>query len=148
MGGNYDPNYKPKKARFVVGVKVLVFNKDGELLILKRSSKTKVGKLWSFPGGAINEGEGVQEAAQREAQEETQMDIGELKVFDVTTINKGKKDESIVIGFSALAKNENIKLNWEHDGYKWINYQKVQDYNLTPYADYIIKKYTKWHSIV
>ena len=54
----------------------------------------------------------------------------------------------IVIFLSMRLGNENIKLNWEHDGYKWINYQKVQDYNLTPYADYIIKKYTKWHSIV
>lgn len=142
--GEYNPDYKPRKARFVVGVKVLVFDKKGKLLILKRSSKTKVGGLWSFPGGTIDKGEDVQEAAIRETHEETKLDIGNIKIFDVTTINKGKKDESIVVGFTALVKNRKIKLNWEHDKYKWIDSRKSQEYNLTPYANYIVDRYIKW----
>jgi len=137
--GEYNPDYKPRKARFVVGVKVLVFDKKGKLLILKRSSKTKVGGLWSFPGGTIGKGEDVQEAAIRETLEETKLEIGNIKVFDVTTINKGKKDESIVVGFTASVKSGKIILNWEHDEYKWIDSRKSQEYNLTPYANYIVE---------
>ena len=70
MSREYNQNYKSRKALFIVGVKVLVFDNNGMLLILKRSSKTKVGGLWSFPGGSIDKGEDVQEAAKRETQEE------------------------------------------------------------------------------
>ncbi len=143
MSREYNQNYKSRKALFIVGVKVLVFDNNGMLLILKRSSKTKVGGLWSFPGGSIDKGEDVQEAAKRETQEETKLDIESIKVFNVTITNKGKKDESIVIGFTASAKHKRIKLNWEHDKYKWIDVRKSQEYDLTPYAYYIVEQYIK-----
>jgi len=55
-------------------VAVLV-EKDGKFLLVKRSQPPRKG-FWELPGGHVDEGESVTEAAQREAREE----VGEVEV--------------------------------------------------------------------
>lgn len=50
---------------------VAVFNKNDEVLLLKRSDDAHCGGLWSFPGGKIESGESAIAAAHRELAEET-----------------------------------------------------------------------------
>ncbi|WP_100266319.1 NUDIX domain-containing protein [Mariprofundus ferrinatatus] len=47
------------------------FDREGNVLLLKRSASQHCGALWSFPGGKIEVGEKPKEAAMRELQEET-----------------------------------------------------------------------------
>ena len=51
---------------------VCVTNDKGELLLQKRSDKDN---LWGLPGGALEIGESIEEAAIREAKEETGLDV-------------------------------------------------------------------------
>lgn len=44
-----------------VGCKVVVSNKQGEVLFLRRSKATPRAGGWDFPGGGINEGEELEE---------------------------------------------------------------------------------------
>lgn len=61
-----------RKARFVIGVFVIVFNDTSEVLLVKhRYGKRK----WSLPGGALHEREQVYKGAIREVKEETGLDI-------------------------------------------------------------------------
>ena len=53
----------------------ILVEKDGKFLLVKRSNRTWKGQ-WCVPGGHVDEGESVWEAAQREAQEE----VGKVEV--------------------------------------------------------------------
>ena len=54
--------------------------RDGERMALIRRAKEPSKDLWTFPGGAIELGETAREAAQREALEETglEVEVGEV----------------------------------------------------------------------
>jgi mutator protein MutT len=65
-----------------VGVGVMVRNAKGEFLLLKRTEKCRneAGK-WCFPGGKVEFGEKIFEAAKREALEETGIKVEPLRVL-------------------------------------------------------------------
>lgn len=64
-----DPN-APKPNSMVPAVSVVVANDAGEVLMIRRSDNDK----WALPGGAIDLGESVAQAAVRETKEETGID--------------------------------------------------------------------------
>ena len=63
-----------------VGVGTVVI-RDGRMLMIKRGKEPNKGK-WSIPGGGIELGETVYEAAVRETLEECSLHIEILKVID------------------------------------------------------------------
>ncbi len=64
----------------VAGVGAVVFNK-GKLLLVKRGNEPNKGK-WSIPGGGIELGETVYQAAKREVFEECSVKIEIMRVLD------------------------------------------------------------------
>jgi 8-oxo-dGTP pyrophosphatase MutT (NUDIX family) len=64
-----DPN-APKANSMVPSVNVVVVNDAGEILLIRRSDNDN----WALPGGAIDLGESVAQAAIRETREETGID--------------------------------------------------------------------------
>ena len=108
-----------------------------EYLLLQRPEKT-----WCFPKGMIEKGEKLEEAARREAQEETG-----LKNFDfiggfketVKYFFKAKYDYQIKRGlrlgdgvlkfvthFLAEAdKNEEVKISFEHTDFAWLEFDEA-----------------------
>ncbi|WP_028593420.1 NUDIX hydrolase [Paenibacillus assamensis] len=61
------------------GASVIVMNKSGHVLMMRRTDNNS----WCFPGGAIELGEEVREAAARELFEETGLHAEQLDIFDV-----------------------------------------------------------------
>jgi ADP-ribose pyrophosphatase YjhB (NUDIX family) len=55
-------------------VAVAVIARDGKVLLVRRATEPGQG-LWSIPGGYVDRGEVVEEAAAREAQEETGLEV-------------------------------------------------------------------------
>jgi 8-oxo-dGTP diphosphatase len=51
-----------------------IFTIEREIVLLKRGVEPAMGK-WVFPGGYVDRGESVQEAAVRETREESQMEV-------------------------------------------------------------------------
>ncbi|MGI8330373.1 NUDIX hydrolase [Actinomadura scrupuli] len=64
-----DPNAPPVNS-MVPSVNVLVANDNGEILLIRRTDNDN----WALPGGAIDLGESVAQAAVRETREETGID--------------------------------------------------------------------------
>ena len=61
-----------------VGAAVLVL-REGRLLMMRRTDN----HAWGIPGGAIEPGERLEDAARRETLEEAGLEIGKMKLFDV-----------------------------------------------------------------
>ena len=84
---------------------------------------------WDFVKGHVEKGETEEEAAMREAKEETGLDIKivdgfkqKIKYFfyhEKDLINKE------VIFFLAQAKTKEVKLSFEHQGFKWLPYEQA-----------------------
>jgi len=96
---------------------VVVFNKKGEVLVLKRSStcKNNPGK-WNFPGGHIDKGETPKEAAIRECEEEAGFTPKKVKLLG----NYGKM--ATFIGET----NKTPKINEESDDWKFISKKEIK----------------------
>lgn len=58
----------------LVGVGVVVLNAEGHVLLVKRGKPPRAGE-WSIPGGLIDLGERLEEAAHREVREECGIEI-------------------------------------------------------------------------
>lgn len=63
----------------MVACAVFLFNKDGQILLEQRADDG----TWCVPGGSLELGETLEEAARREFQEETGLMLGELKLYNV-----------------------------------------------------------------
>lgn len=67
----YDDPNAPKANSLVPSVNVVVENDKGEILMIRRTDNGN----WALPGGAIDLGESVTQAAIRETKEETGIDV-------------------------------------------------------------------------
>ena len=82
---------------------IVIFNKDGKVLLCKRSC-TDVRVFWQFPQGGIDSGESITEAAFRETKEET----GLTSVSLVAQINEPLRYDftpEIIARFKQLGRN-------------------------------------------
>ncbi|MFQ5914221.1 MAG: NUDIX hydrolase [Nitrospinota bacterium] len=62
-------------SRPIVGVGAFIFKENGnEVLVVSRGVPPKVG-VWSVPGGAVEIGEGLEDALRREVEEETGLEV-------------------------------------------------------------------------
>lgn len=60
-----------------LAVRVLLRNRDGEVLLLRRSSRSKTNPgRWELPGGKLDDRERFDDALRREVLEETGLEIG------------------------------------------------------------------------
>ena len=65
----------------IVAVGVII--RQGDQILLIRRAKEPSKGCWTFPGGAVELGERLPEAARREAREETGL---EVEIFEVATV--------------------------------------------------------------
>lgn len=65
----------------VVGVRILVEDGEGRVLILRRSDTGD----WGLPAGAMELGESLEEAMRREALEEANVRLGAIEVFGLSS---------------------------------------------------------------
>lgn len=70
--------------RPIVGVSVLV-RRNGAILLVRRG-KAPLAGYWSLPGGKVEFGERLDEAAVREIREETAVEIDRLEKIDMAEI--------------------------------------------------------------
>lgn len=80
---------------------ILILNKAGEILLVRHNDDT-----WGVPGGFMELGESVEEAAMREVQEEIGIKIKKLELFGVfsgkelyTKLRNGREYHNVVIGY-------------------------------------------------
>jgi 8-oxo-dGTP pyrophosphatase MutT (NUDIX family) len=96
----------------LIGATVLVFDKQNRLLMQKRSENGK----WGVPGGYMDLGEKIEDAARRETPEETGMKIGSLSWMDIYSgpelfYKYGNGDQVYIITSVYTAREYSVERN-------------------------------------
>lgn len=127
----------------LVGVGALVKEGDSVLLIKRRYDPEK--GFWSIPGGVLELGETVREAAQREVLEETglRVELEELiDVIDLVEYDAAKKIRFhyVLVDFLARPIGGEIQPSREATAIRWVRSKELPLLNLTRTAKKLLKK--------
>ena len=127
----------------------VIFRKEGGkiyYLLLHYPSNAKAPReYWDFPKGHIEKGENLEETAKREVEEETGLkDIKLIEGFKEWIKYffkfKGKNIFKIVTFFLAETKTKEVKVSFEHIGFKWLPYEEAIEKLTFKNAKEILKK--------
>ena len=122
-------------------VGVFIMNKAGELLLLK--SHKWPGK-YVVPGGHVELGERLEEAAIREAKEETGLDIFDLKFINFQQFiydpSFWKKRHFIFFDFTCKTDSLKVELNDEAEDFVWVGLEASLRLMLDSYTRTSIEK--------
>jgi 8-oxo-dGTP diphosphatase len=127
---------------FGLAVRAIISDDKDQILIIKRSidSKTNPGK-WELPGGKVDEGESFDQALLREVFEETKLKVNLEHVIGVAEQNLHLIRAVHIIMSTTILEGELI-LSDEHDGYAWINFESLPDYDLADWLqDYVDRNF-------
>lgn len=122
-------------------VGVFIFNKSDEVLLLKSH---KWPGSYVIPGGHVELGERLEEAAVREAKEETGLDIYDLQFINFQQFiydpSFWKKRHFIFFDYFCRTDSLNVKLNDEAQEYEWVKPEAALDLPLDTYTRTSIEK--------
>lgn len=74
---------REKENRVDVGVGVVIFNENNEVLLIKRKETHGAGE-WAFPGGSLEFGETLEQADERELEEELGLKAEDIRVISLS----------------------------------------------------------------
>jgi len=122
------------------GAVVFRKNKEIKYLLLHYESGH-----WDFPRGGIEKGETEEITARREIKEETGInDLEFIPGFKEKTFwfykREGKTIYKEAIFLLAKTKTKEVKLSFEHKGYKWLNYHDAKEQLTFKNAKAILEK--------
>lgn len=123
---------------FGLAVRVLLTDDQGKILIIKRStdSRTNPGK-WELPGGKVDQGESFDQALIREVYEETKLKIALDHVVGVSEQNLPLIRAVHIIMSGKIVEGE-LNLSDEHEGYAWVFFENLTDYELADWFHYFV----------
>ena len=99
----------------------MILEKDGNLLLVKRKKDPFKGFL-CIPGGFVNMGERVEEAAKREALEETNLNVEPTDILGIySDPQRDPRGHTISITFVGKITNGDAKAGDDADSIEWIS---------------------------
>lgn len=123
----------------------IVITQNEKVLLMKRAHDPKAG-FYSIPGGLVELGEKYEDAAIREAEEETGLEVRLERLIDVidniTQDEMGIRFHYILIGFLAtpIEHEDTFILSTESLDTRWVNFDEIVNYPLTNTATHFFKK--------
>lgn len=127
--------------RPLIGVGAVVFNADNEILLIKRGKAPNLGR-WMVPGGTLEWGETLEEAAVREVREETGIDI-EIETFVeiIEAITPGEEGfHYVIMDYAAHPVSGTLAAASDALDAVWAPAGSLGDYDLTPDLVRVIAK--------
>lgn len=125
-------------------VGIFIFNQRGELLLLQSH---KWPGAYVVPGGHVELGERLEEAAVREAKEETGLDVYDLEFINFQQFIYDpafwKQRHFIFFDFAAKTDNTTVVLNDEAQTHIWVESNQALNLELDSYTRTSIETYLK-----
>ncbi|MFA6602727.1 MAG: NUDIX domain-containing protein [Candidatus Shapirobacteria bacterium] len=116
---------------FHLGVKAVIQNNKGEIMLLKVNLKELKGykgeAYWDIPGGRVKLGDSIEDTLRREVEEETGIkEISILEKIDMVLSNNVRIPNSnggtfglILSIYKCVAKKAYVNISDEHVGCEW-----------------------------
>jgi 8-oxo-dGTP diphosphatase len=126
----------------IAAVGVLV--RSGDQVLLIRRGKDPFKGYWTLPGGAIELGETAREAARREAQEETglEVDLGEI----ATLVDNIVRDEAgriafhyVIVDFCARPAGGTLRPGSDVTDVRWVGRDELDTLPITEKAGSLLR---------
>lgn len=129
-------------------VGVFVFNPQGELLLLRSH---KWPGVYVIPGGHVELGERLEDAARREALEETGLEIHSLEFLNFQEFIYDpafwKRRHFIFFDYAARTDISKVKLNDEAETFLWVDPLQALELPLDRYTRTSLEIYIKRHCL-
>lgn len=127
----------------IPGVGVVVFN--GERVLLVQRGKEPRRGAWSIPGGAVELGETVRDAAVRELQEECGGEIELRDLVDVGDIfwqdaNGNLQYHYVIVDFWAEWRGGELQAKSDVLDARWVAPDELEQYELPLWTQQVIEK--------
>ena len=130
-------------AQPVVGVGAVVV-RDGRALIVKRGHEPRKGE-WSLPGGLLNLGESLSDAARREVKEETGLDVHPGAIIE--TFDRVHRDPDgrirfhfVIVDFVCESHAGDAVAGSDADAVAWVTVDELDAYGVNAHAAAVIKR--------
>ena len=120
-----------------VNVVTVFLEHDKKILILKRSQKVKTMKTkWAGISGYIEQEEPVMRAL-KEIEEETGLNNNNVRLINIgeplEAIQANNPEITWIVHPYLFSSNtDQIRIDWEHDEYRWINPKEIKNYETVP----------------
>ncbi|MBU7014369.1 MAG: NUDIX hydrolase [Theionarchaea archaeon] len=126
----------------IPAVGVIIYD-QGRVLIIQRAFEPSANR-WSIPGGAVEVGESVRDAARREVSEELGLDIELQEVVEVldNIVYEGERVRYhyVLIDFMAEMRGGTLQPNKECLDVRWVHKDELHGFDLTQGARQAILK--------
>lgn len=116
--------------------------RDGKALIIKRAHEPRKGE-WSLPGGVLELGESLQDAARREIMEETGLDVEVGPVIE--TFDRVHRDDHgkiryhfVIVDFVCWPRGGEAVPGSDAEGVAWVTPDEIDVYQVNAHAKAVI----------
>jgi len=121
---------------------------DGKILLLKRSNLVGTYRgLWGGVAGYIEKFENPYDTAVKEIQEEVGISSDALDLIwkgdpiEISDAYDGRSYDWVVYPFLFhIRSKELVRLDWEHDEYRWVSPSEVKKFDTVPGLDEVVIK--------
>ena len=122
----------------------VIINRNDEIILIKRRKEPNKGKF-SIPGGFVEWGETVEDAAIREAQEETGLKVKLAEILGVySDPDRDVRGHVMTVAFVANPIGGILKGGDDAEDAKWFNLSDVPFENMPGDHPKIIHDFIKW----
>jgi len=118
-----------KEGKIRLGTSAIIFNGDGKFLLTQREDN----RQWCLPGGAVESGESLAEACQREVFEETGLQVRVKRLVGVyshsdqlVVYKDGNKAQIVAIHFEAAIIGGKLRLTDETTDFGYFTLQETE----------------------
>jgi ADP-ribose pyrophosphatase len=122
----------------------VIIRKDGEIVLIQRDREPSKG-LWTFPGGAVELGETIRQAARREAMEETGLavEIGQVVSVTDNVVRDAKgrvQYHYVIVDFEARPVGGSLRAGAEVRNICWADAHDIESLDMTHKAQDIARR--------
>ena len=120
------PDYKSPS----VTTDIFIYDDDLNFILIKRKNEP-YKNYWALPGGFVEYGESVENAAIREAKEETNIDVKLDKLVNVySKPDRDPRGHTITIAYTAKGDLKEMKADSDAEDIAIFSKEKLEKYNI------------------
>ena len=137
----------PKANSLVPAASAIIVNKEGKILLQRRSDND----LWALPGGAMEIGETLGETAKRETREETGLEVEPERIVGIYTnplhvvaFSDGEVRQEFSLCFVCRIVGGSIRVSNESFEVAFFSADEIERLNMHPSIRLRIQHFLEW----